>query len=225
MLCYPRCTGIRRCTKRKNPRQREKYRQAWQQAAQNLQTEQPCRKANCNAGWAKWMARNFHRSSSAVESRNGYLSQMVHNARGLNEKRLRALTVIHNYGLKRADDGNALVWSSAQTFPNLFSCLVGEIGELPLPRKGRERASHNPLYFSNCPGLNWKPRFVAGCCLDCRKFATFEKLLTKKRLAIYHKPFIFNGASDRNRTGTPSQARDFKSRASTYFATEAKRSL
>jgi hypothetical protein len=57
--------------------------------------------------WAEWMARQFHRSSSAVEGRNGYLSQMYHNGRGLTEKRLRALTVIHNYGLKRADGTTA----------------------------------------------------------------------------------------------------------------------
>ena len=35
--------------------------------------------------WAEWMARQFHRSSSAVEGRNGYLSQMYHHGRGLTE--------------------------------------------------------------------------------------------------------------------------------------------
>ena len=87
--------------KTQNPRQREKYRQAWQQAAQNLQTDAftatlPESELQRWLEWAEWMARNFHRSSSAVEGRNGYLSQMYHNGRGLTEKRLRALTVIHN---------------------------------------------------------------------------------------------------------------------------------
>ena len=40
-----------------------------------------------------------------------------------------------------------------------------------------------------------------------------------------YRPFLLilikNGASGRNRTGTPVKARDFKSRASTNFATEA----
>jgi hypothetical protein len=88
--------------------------------------------------WAEWMARQFHRSSSAVEGRNGYLSQMYHNGRGLTEKRLRALTVIHNYGLKRSDGTTAAIRLFGQTFPDLFSWLVAEMGVLPLPRRGRE---------------------------------------------------------------------------------------
>jgi len=52
---------------------------------------------------AEHMARQFQRSSSAVEGRNGCLSQMYRNGRGLNKKRLNALTVIHNYGIKRED--------------------------------------------------------------------------------------------------------------------------
>lgn len=68
----------------------------WQQAVQNLQadaftTTLPENELQRWLEWAEWMARNFHRSSSAVEGRNGYLSQMVHNGRGLTEKRLRAL--------------------------------------------------------------------------------------------------------------------------------------
>jgi hypothetical protein len=66
--------------KTQNPRQREKYRQAWQQAAQNLQADPftatlPENELQRWLEWAEWMARQFHRSSSAVEGRNGYLSQ------------------------------------------------------------------------------------------------------------------------------------------------------
>ena len=142
--------------KTQNPGQREKYRQAWQQAAQNLQTDAftatlPESELQRWLEWAEWMARNFHRSSSAVEGRNGYLSQMYHNGRGLTEKRLRALTVIHNYGLKRADGTTAAMRLFGQTFPDLFSWLVDEMGVLPLPRKGRERATRNPLFLKTVP--------------------------------------------------------------------------
>lgn len=99
--------------------------------------------------WAEWMAGNFHRSSSAVEGRNGYLSQMVQNNRGLTEKRLRALTAIHNCGLKQADGTTAAMRLFDQTFPDLFSWLVAEIGPLPLPRQGRARLNPNPLILKN----------------------------------------------------------------------------
>lgn len=142
--------------KTQNPRQREKYRQAWQQAAQNLQADAftatlPENELQRWLEWAEWMARNFHRSSSAVEGRNGYLSQMYHNGRGLTEKRLRALTVLHNYGLKRADGTTAAMRLFDQTFPDLFSWLVVEMGVLPLPRKGRERVARNPLFLEAVP--------------------------------------------------------------------------
>jgi hypothetical protein len=47
-----------------------------------------------------------------------------------------------------------------QTFPDLFSWLAAEMGVLPLPRRGRERATRNPLFLKNCPGLNWKPHLA-----------------------------------------------------------------
>jgi hypothetical protein len=71
--------------------------------------------------WAEWMTKKFHRSSSAVEGRNGFLSQMYHNGRGLTAKRLRALTVIHNYGIKRLDGTTAAMRLFDREFPDLFS--------------------------------------------------------------------------------------------------------
>ena len=142
--------------KTQNPNQREKYYQAWQQAAQALQADAftatlPESELQRWLEWAEWMARNFHRSSSAVEGRNGYLSQMYHNGRGLTEKRLRALTVIHNYGLKRADGTTAAMRLFGRDFPDLFLWLVDEMGALPLPRKGRDRAIRNPLFLKTVP--------------------------------------------------------------------------
>jgi hypothetical protein len=50
--------------------------------------------------WASFLVGKFQRSSSPVEGRNGCLSQMYHTGRGLTAKRLHALTVIHNFGIK-----------------------------------------------------------------------------------------------------------------------------
>ena len=142
--------------KAKNPKQREKYQQAWQRAVHALQADTFSATLSESElqrwlAWAEWMARKFHRSSSAVEGRNGFLSQMYHNGRGLTEKRLRALTVIHNYGLKRLDGTTAGMRLFDREFPDLFSWLVTEMGELPLPRKGRERVIHNPLFLITVP--------------------------------------------------------------------------
>jgi hypothetical protein len=123
--------------KSQNPKQRGKHHQAWQRAVQALQADAftatlPENELQRWLEWAEWMARQFHRSSSAVEGRNGYLSQMYHNGRGLTEKRLRALTVIHNYGLKRVDGTTAAMRLFGRKFPDLSSWLVVEMGVLPL---------------------------------------------------------------------------------------------
>ena len=97
------------------------------------------------------MVRQFHRSPSAVEGRNGCLSQMYHNGRGLTESRLEALTVIHNYGLMRQDGTTAAERLFGKPFPGLFAWLVGQMGELPMPRKARQRAVRNPLKLELVP--------------------------------------------------------------------------
>ena len=101
--------------------------------------------------WAEWMCEQFHRSSSAVEGRNGCLAQMYHCGRGLTQKRLAALTVIHNFGLKRADGTTAAERFFGTQFPDLFEWLMEQMGPLPLPRKGRVRAVANPLNLELVP--------------------------------------------------------------------------
>ena len=95
--------------------------------------------------WAEWIVRQFHRSSSAVEGRNGCLAQLYHNGRGLTPQRLRAITVIHNFGLKHEDGTMAASRLFGTEFPELFSWVLEQMGELPLARKSRERVIHNPL--------------------------------------------------------------------------------
>jgi hypothetical protein len=142
--------------KTQNKKTKIKYRKAWQQAIRAF-NDNPFRLTLPESEiqrwliWAESMSRQFHRSSSAVEGRNGCLAQMYHNGRGLSERRLKALTVIHNYGLKR-DDGTTAAGRLFETeFPDLFSWLLDEMGELPLPRKRRERVVRNPLKLINVP--------------------------------------------------------------------------
>lgn len=88
--------------------------------------------------WAIWMVSKFQRSSSAVEGRNGYLSQVHHNRRGLSSKRLQVSTIIHNFSLKRNDGTTAAERLFGRDFPDLFEDLVENFGELPQPRKSRK---------------------------------------------------------------------------------------
>jgi len=95
--------------------------------------------------WAEWMTDKFQRTSSAVEGRNGWLSQMYHNGRGLAVQRLTALTVMHNFDLRRDDGTTAAERLFGTQFPDLFEWVVGRMGELPLARRARERVVSNPL--------------------------------------------------------------------------------
>jgi len=142
--------------KTQNGKTRKKYREAWLQAIHAFDhhphsltlTESQIQHW---IAWAESMSRQFHRSSSAVEGRNGCLAQMYHNGRGLSKKRLKALTVIHNYGLRREDGTTAAMRLFDTEFPDLFSWLLDEMGELPLPRKRRNRVIYNPLNLINVP--------------------------------------------------------------------------
>jgi hypothetical protein len=96
--------------------------------------------------WGIWMVSKFQRSSSAVEGRNGYLSQIHHNRRGLSSKRLKVATVIHNFALKRNDGTTAASRLFGRQFPDLFEYLIENIGELPQPRKSRK--SSKPKTFT-----------------------------------------------------------------------------
>jgi hypothetical protein len=140
----------------KNPKAREKYRKAWILASDAfkvhpLSAALPMSEIQRWLLWAENMARQFQRSSSAVEGRNGCLSQMYHSGRGLTEKRLMALTVIHNYGIKHADGTTAAMRLFDSEFPDPFLWLLDKMGGLPLPRKSRERMIANPLELLSVP--------------------------------------------------------------------------
>jgi len=129
---------------------KKRYRRAWQQAlalcnAHPLTPTKTAEEIEQGLSWAQWICAKFQRASSSVEGRNGCLAQMYHNGRGLNLERLKALTVIHNFDLKRRDGTTAAARLFATSFPDLFQWVVDHMGELPLPRKSNGRCFSNPL--------------------------------------------------------------------------------
>ncbi len=138
------------CQKTQNPEVKKLYVEAWQKA-QTAYTVHPMTQTmskqdlDCWRSWAEWASGNFHRASSAVEGRNGCLSQSYHNGRGLTNRRLSALTVIHNYDTRCRDSSTPAERLYGEQFPDLFDWLLGQMGALPLPRKARLPVVHNPL--------------------------------------------------------------------------------
>ena len=140
----------------KNPQLRKNYQMAHQNAFFNFD-QHPVTLSLSKLdrddwwNWAMWMVSKFQRSSSAVEGRNSYLSQVHHNRRGFSAKRLKVATVIHNFYLKRSDGTTAAERLFSCKFPNLFEYLVKNIGELPQPRKPRKSSLSQTLIFSGVP--------------------------------------------------------------------------
>ena len=99
------------------------------------------------AGWKAWAAehaKTFQRASSAVEGRNGYLSQMQHNHRGLPMRRYQVWTALHNFDCRVADGTTPASRFFRRSFPDLFESMLSKIDELPMPRQPRQvlTASH-----------------------------------------------------------------------------------
>ncbi len=124
-------------TRTKNPKFKQSYKEAYENAKLNMD-HHPLTPIFENhpewVSWAEWMVSNFQRSSSAVEGRNGCLSQLRHNGRGLSGNRLRALTAIHNFGLRRSDGTSAAERLFKCDFPDIFEWVIELMGELPEPR-------------------------------------------------------------------------------------------
>jgi uncharacterized protein DUF6399/IclR-like helix-turn-helix domain-containing protein len=85
--------------------------------------------------WAAERAKTFQRASSAVEGRNGYLSQMHHNHRGLPKRRYKVWTVLHNFDCRAPDGTTPAARFFRRSFPDLFETVVSQVDDLPRPRK------------------------------------------------------------------------------------------
>jgi hypothetical protein len=101
--------------------------------------------------WAEEMSAIFLRTSSAIEGRNGWLSQIHFNGRGLSSDRIHSQTTIHNYFLKRSNGSTACERLSGIKPANLFEYIIENIGALPEPRKGKAKKCLNPLVLKAVP--------------------------------------------------------------------------
>jgi Family of unknown function (DUF6399) len=81
----------------------------------------------------------FQRSSSCVEGRNGRLSLQHHGHSRVSERRLKALTVIHNYMVKRADGTTAAERFFGQKHKEVFTWLLERMPDLPRPASKRQK--------------------------------------------------------------------------------------
>ena len=158
-LLLPVFYWYRQMERTKNPVMKASYKKAWQEALNAWQAYQLSHILSDEEiehwkNWAIWMVEKFQRTSSAVEGRNGWLSQMYCNGRCLNTLRLKALTAIHNFDLRRADGTTSAERLFDKKFPDLFEWTLERVGSLPLPRERRKGSVSNPLNLQNCPALS-----------------------------------------------------------------------
>jgi len=82
-------------------------------------------------------AQLFQRSSSCVEGRNGYLSLRHHSSHRLSKRKLGALTVIHNYFIRRPDETTAAERFFQSKPKNIFNYLLDNLDVSARPAKAR----------------------------------------------------------------------------------------
>lgn len=96
------------------------------------------------AAWQAWATdrvKAFQRASSAVEGRNGVLSQLHHNQRGLPKQRYKVWTVLHNFDGRAADGTTPASRFFRRTFPDLFETVLSHIEVLPRSRQRKEEGA------------------------------------------------------------------------------------
>lgn len=81
----------------------------------------------------------FQRSSSCVEGRNGRLSLFHHGQTRLSEPRLKALTVVHNYVVRREDGTTAAERFFGAKQRDAFAWLLRRLPDLPRPAAKRPK--------------------------------------------------------------------------------------
>jgi hypothetical protein len=86
----------------------------------------------------------FSRSSSCVEGRNGKLSLHHHGQGRLSARKLKALTVVHNYAVKRPDGTTAAERFFGGKHRDLFSWLLERMPDLPRPAEKRPKKAAQP---------------------------------------------------------------------------------
>ena len=126
--------------KEKDPEQKKKIQQKSQELLSVLQDRngQLFRSTNGEIDRmvraAKECAGFFQRSSSCVEGRNAQLSLHHHGMHRLSDRKMKGLTVIHNFHLKRSDGRTAAERFFENKPINMFEWLVEK---MPLPARPR----------------------------------------------------------------------------------------
>src|SRR5207248_5805537 len=90
------------------------------------------------AGWISWATervKSFQRTASAVEGRNGFLSQMQHNQRGLPKQRYQVWTILHHFDPHTVDGTTPATRFFRRPFPDLFETVLAHIESLPRARQ------------------------------------------------------------------------------------------
>jgi len=151
--CLPTMYWYQQSAKTTNPALKAAYQKAFESAQQQLPVAMALTPQQLD-DWQHWAidwVSKFQRASSAVEGRNGYLSQLNHCARGTPTQRLKVLTVIHNFDLKRSDGSTAAQRLLGTSFPDVFEWALQRAKPLPMPRKARTRHKPNPLILQSVP--------------------------------------------------------------------------
>jgi hypothetical protein len=141
-LLLPRMYWQEQLSRTRCPRQRVKIVQALKAVQNPFETHPLTQRLapEMRAGWQAWAAewaKAFPRASSAVEGRNGYLSQMHHNHRGLPKRRYKVWTVLHNFDGRASDGTTPASRFFRREFPDLFETILSqiEVDDVPRPRR------------------------------------------------------------------------------------------
>ncbi len=86
----------------------------------------------------------FQRSSSCVEGRNGQLSLYHHGRHSLSDRKLAALTAVHNFYIRRADGTTAAERFFGRAHAPLFEQIIDRVLLPPRPRRRRPRSPKQP---------------------------------------------------------------------------------
>ena len=117
--------------------------EAWRKGGALSSLSEEARKAVAKV--SRETAGMFQRSSSCVEGRNGRLSLQHHGHSRVSEGRLKALTVVHNYMVKRPDGTTAAERFFGQKPKDVFSWVLERMPDLPRPARKRPRPTTESL--------------------------------------------------------------------------------
>jgi len=94
--------------------------------------------------WARRRGQVFARASSAVEGRNGSLSHMHQNQRGLPKPRSKVWTILHHVDCRASDGTTPAARCFRWPFPDLFETVLSQVETLPQPRRRQCQVALSP---------------------------------------------------------------------------------